>query len=187
MSEQLPQLHMRRKLERLPSLIVPPGYALRPLQPSDAAAWAALLAQTGELGDWSLERAAPYFAPSGPMLLAGSYFLTHNGAPIATAQLHLHHDDEYAPIPELGWVAVSRAQRGRGLGYIVSLAVLHYAASAGHRDVFLRTDDHRLPAISTYLKLGFQPWLRDASAPPRWDRVLQAIGKAASASSSHAG
>lgn len=176
---------MRRSLEGLPALVVPSTCRLRTLEPSDAAAWASLLAENGELGAWSLERAAPYFGPGGPMVLAGSYFLVHDGTPIATAQLHLHHDDEYAPMPELGWVAVSPAHRGQGLGYVVCLAVLHYAAQTDQRQIFLRTDDHRFAAIVTYLKLGFEPWLRDGTAPQRWDRVLGATRTSQSARPSH--
>jgi mycothiol synthase len=167
-----PQLHMRRSLEQLPALVVPSSCRLRSLESSDEAAWASLLAENGELGAWSPARAAPYFGPGAPMLLAGSYFLLYDGTPIATAQLHLHHDDEYAPMPELGWVAVSPAHRGQGLGYVVCLAVLHHAVQTDHHEIFLRTDDHRFAAIATYLKLGFEPWLPDVTAPKRWHRAL---------------
>lgn len=179
MSAQLPQLHMRRVLTSLPELVVPPDYRLRNLELDDAARWAGLLAENGELGEWSMERARPYFAPDSRMVLDGSFFVTREGEPVATAQLHLHLDDAYAPLPELGWVAASPRHRGHGLGYLVCLAVLRYAAFAGHREIFLRTDDFRLPAIRTYLKLGFQPWMFDPSAPDRWKEIYQKLGVAA--------
>lgn len=172
MSDQLPQLHMRRRLDALPELSLPAGYALRTFGPDDAAAWADLLAANAELGEWNLERAARYFAPESRMVLAGSFFVTHAGQPVATAQLHVHLDDAYAPTPELGWVAARSEHRGRGLGRAVCLAVLRFAAAAGHDEIFLRTDDHRGPAIRTYLRLGFEPWLFDSSASERWARIL---------------
>ncbi|HEX5415305.1 MAG TPA: GNAT family N-acetyltransferase, partial [Chloroflexota bacterium] len=172
MSESLPQLHMRRRLDALPELRVPAGYELRTFGPDDAAAWAELLAVNAELGAWGLERAAPYFAPGSRMVLAGSFFITHEGQPVATAQLHQHLDGAYAPTPELGWVAARPEHRGRGLGRVVCLAVLHVAAAAGHPEIFLPTDDHRGPAIRTYRGLGFEPWLFDPSAPARWARIL---------------
>ena len=176
MSAQLPQLHMRRSLTSLPELAVPRGYALRAFGPNDAAPWAGLLSENGELGEWSLERAAPYFAADRRMVLDGSFFVTRDGEPVATAQLHLHLDDAYAPVPELGWVAASPRHRGHGIGYVVCLAVLRYAASVGHSEIFLRTDDFRLPAIRTYVKLGFQPWLFDPSATDRWAAIYQKLG-----------
>jgi mycothiol synthase len=172
MSEQLPQLHMRCRLDALPELSLPAGFELRTFGPDDAAAWAELLVANGELGEWSVERALPYFAPESRMVLAGSFFATHDGQPVATAQLHLHPDDAYAPTPELGWVAARPGYRGLGLGRAVCLAVLRFGAAAGHGEIFLRTDDHRGPAIRTYLQLGFEPWMFDPSAPERWARIL---------------
>jgi len=173
MANQVPQLHMRRRLDALPDLTAPTGYVLRTLRPDDTTRWAELLAANGELGEWTVERAEQYFAPGSRMVLNGSFFVTHDGEPVATAQLHLHPDDSYAPMPELGWVAAHPEHRGRGLGYAVCLAVLRYAAAAGHEEIFLRTDDHRLPAIRTYLRLGFEPWMVDPSAPGRWAGILE--------------
>jgi mycothiol synthase len=162
---------MKRSLSDLPPLRVPAGYALRHFEPGDAAAWAALMARNGELGGWNLAKAEPYFAADGRMPLAGAFFITAGGMPVATAQLHLKPDGSYAPIPELGWVAVDPAHQGHGLGAVASLAVMHYAASLGHGAIFLLTDDWRLAAIRTYLELGFELWLTDASHADRWRKV----------------
>jgi mycothiol synthase len=171
-----PQLHMKRRLTDLPALTLPDGYRLRSLTPVDASAWAALLQHNGELREWDADRAAPFFAPDSTMPLDGSFFITtDDGAPVATAQLHLHRNDDYAPLPELGWVAADPAHRGKRLGLLACLAVLHYAADAGNDELFLRTDDHRLPAIVTYFRLGFEPWMVDESSPTRWQAIRQSI------------
>ena len=170
-----PQLQMKRSLSDVPPLDVPPEYALRHFMPGDAHGWAALMARNGELGEWDIARAEPYFATESRMPLEGAFFITAGETPVATAQLHLKPEGLYAPIPELGWVAVDPAHQGRGLGAVASLAVMHYAASRGHREIFLLTDDWRLPAIRTYLKLGFEPWLADASHPDRWRRIFEEL------------
>jgi mycothiol synthase len=168
------QLHMRRELGELPDLIVPEGVELRSMTPDDLEAWRSLLAGNGELGEWSLDRARALFTPGSPMPLEGSFLATVGGRPAATAQLHLHDGgDPYAPVPELGWVAALPAFQGHRLGRLVCLAVLRHAAGLGHRRVFLRTDDHRLPAIRTYLRLGFEPWMYDPTAPERWRALLR--------------
>ncbi len=174
-SDRVPQLHMRHDLRGLPDLAIPAGYALRALTHDDLAAWADLLDRNGELGEWSAERARPFFSEGSRMPLEGSCFVTWGSEPVATAQLHQHPDGPYAPTPELGWVAVDPAHRGRGLGYVACLAVLRYAASKGYEEVFLLTDDHRLPAIRTYLRLGFRPWMYDATAGGRWAVVLEEL------------
>ena len=169
MSGPWPQLHMRRALDDLSRPRVPPGYALRPLAPGDLLVWVELMRRNGELGVWSAERAASLFA--GQMDLAASFVVTRGDAAVATAQLNPHGRDEYAPTPELGWVAADPAYRGRGLGRAVCLAVLGAAGAAGHREIFLRTDDHRRPAIGLYLSLGFVPWLRDPTSADRWRAI----------------
>lgn len=169
------QLHMRRTLSTLPPTVLPQGYVLRAMTPSDLGPWTSLLDRNGELGHWDIDRSRRLFDPGSPMPLDGSFVVTRDDLPVATAQLHLHTgpDDPYSPVPELGWVSVLPGHRGLRLGRTVCSAVLHHATAQGHRTVFLRTDDHRLAAIRTYLGLGFEPWLYDESAPERWQEVLR--------------
>ena len=177
MSAQPSQLVMEHTLDALPELVVPEPYQLRTLRTEDAAAWAGLINRNGELEEWSIERAAPLFAPDAAMSLDHSFFVEHHGTPVATAQLNLHPAGPYAPWPELGWVAVDPAHRGHGLGYVVCLAVMRAAVIAGHTGIYLLTDDHRLPAIRTYLRLGFQPRMHDDTAPARWKSIMEALGQ----------
>lgn len=172
---QQEQLVMKCVLDMLPELVVPTGYSLRHFTPDDAEAWARLLDANTELGEWDAVRAVPYFAADSPMPLEGAFFAMCGPEPVATAQLHLKSDGPFAPTPELGWVAVVPQHQGHGLAAIVCLAVLHYAAAAGHQQIFLLTDDHRLAAIWTYMKLGFGPWITDGTQAARWDAVHAAL------------
>lgn len=168
---------MRRSLTTLPPLEVPPGYELRHFYPGDEAAWAALVARNGQLGEWTVDTAQPYFATASRMPLDGAFFVTAAKTPVATAQLHLKSDQDTDATPELGWVAVDPAQHGHGLAAVASLAVMHYAASTGHGEIYLLTDDWRLPAIAIYLKLGFDPWITDLSHPDRWQAVREQLSQ----------
>jgi mycothiol synthase len=73
------------------------------------------------------------------------------------------------------WVGVDPDFRGRALGRHVTLEVLYYFRNHGVRDAVLETDDFRLPAIRTYLGLGFVPEYRGPSDPLRWSRVMKAL------------
>jgi mycothiol synthase len=57
----------------------------------------------------------------------------------------------------------------------VCLAVLRAAVLAGHTGIYLLTDDHRLPAIRTYLRLGFRPRIHDDATRARWEPILAAL------------
>jgi mycothiol synthase len=170
---KLPQLHMRYSFTGpTPVVDLPSPYALRTLTPADQGAWADLLQRNGDLGNWDAQRAAPFFAPDGPMPLQSAFVATYGDTLVATAHLHLHRSDAYAPTPELSWVAVDPAHKGKGLGRAVCAAVLQAAATAGYPDIFLLTDDWRHTAIRIYLGLGFVPWYIDASAQQRWQAFL---------------
>lgn len=70
---------------------------------------------------------------------------------------------------------------GKSLGYWMTAACLHEFRRLGLPAAVLHTDDHRIPAVKTYLKLGFAP---DLDAHPsyrsRWDRILAAHPELAS-------
>jgi mycothiol synthase len=72
--------------------------------------------------------------------------------------------------------------RGRGLGRLVCLAVLHYLRHRGDVAAELSTDDFRLSAIRTYLGLGFVPVSLTAMADrddheSRWSAVFTRLGE----------
>jgi GNAT superfamily N-acetyltransferase len=81
------------------------------------------------------------------------------------------------------WVGVRPEHQGRGLGKPLIAACLEGAARAGMGMVFLVTDDHRLPAIRTYLATGFRPCLNswDWTHRPRWRTIRRALATTASA------
>ena len=78
----------------------------------------------------------------------------------------------------LTWVGIHAEHQGRGLAKPLVIAALHAAAANGMKTVFLLTDDHRLPAIRTYLSTGFRPcphsW--DWMQRPRWRRIARQLG-----------
>ncbi len=57
------------------------------------------------------------------------------------------------------------------------MAVINGLFERGFRRCILRTDDFRLPAIKTYLDLGFAPEMLDESHPERWAKAWEALGR----------
>jgi len=171
-----PQLRMTfDRFYDLPPLRVPEGYRLERLRPGQEADWARVLSSTKDLGEWTEERAQKAFT-GRHRVRRDSVFLVYWGdEPVATACVQ--EDDDRPHIPELGWVAVDPRHRGKGLGKVVSVAVLNELYDRGFRRCILRTDDFRLPAIKTYLALGFAPHMMDDSHPDRWAKVWEALGR----------
>jgi mycothiol synthase len=151
-----------------------PGYGLRPFRPGDEEAWLAILL-TGQFDRWDRARLDRMLAAESPRVpLDGIFFATRQGRPVGTASTYLYPDPA-GEVAELGWVAVLPEHRGHGLAMQACRAVLGYMRAHGHRYAFLRTEDFRLAAIKTYLRLGFEPEMTDPSHPGRWEEIRRAL------------
>jgi mycothiol synthase len=163
-----------RRFPALPASRAVQGYELRTFLAGDESAWAEILA-AGDLGTWDRARIDRLLAGErGQAPLDGVFFATFRGQPIATAHLEMR-EESGAICSELSWVAVLPAHRGRNLGYPLCRAALAYAQSAGHAYVYLKTQDFRLGAIKTYLRLGFEPVMLDSMHEDRWNELRPMI------------
>jgi mycothiol synthase len=166
-----PQLFMRRPdLSDLPPAPpLEPGYGLRPAGPADQEQLAGLLSEA--FGDsWDAQRVAGEFSPGNGV--ETTYVVAAPAGVVATAAAR-RLPDRYPDAGYVHYVGARFSERGKRLGEVVTRRVLaHFAAEDLHQAV-LETDDFRLPAIWTYLRLGFVPEPRGPGDVIRWSRVLR--------------
>jgi len=156
-----------------PAINVPVGYRLRGFTENDVEDYLKLAHGAGfthftpeSVAEWAMK-----VLPDGFFLLeheatgelAATAMATHNPTP-------LHPNGG-----ELGWVAGSAAHGGQGLGIAVCLAVIRRYQQAGYHRIYLKTDDWRLPAIKTYLNMGFEPFLFLWDMPERWRALCETL------------
>lgn len=72
-------------------------------------------------------------------------------------------------------VGVVRDYQGRGYGRHISLCALRRLRDRGFSEVMLKTHDNRLPAISLYLSLGFEPKYNFWAGKRKWKRIVSQI------------
>ncbi len=165
---------MRRPdLEALPTMpSFPPGYELRTAGPEDAEAIAAVMVSAfGPEWSASMVREKLLDASDVPE----TFVVTAGGVPVATASARFL-PNQYPGSGYVHWVGAHSAHRGKGLGFAVTLAVLHYFREEGCRDAVLETDPPRLPAIHVYLGLGFRPIPVTPDQERIWSSILAALG-----------
>lgn len=171
------QLFMRRpELTSLPDLPpLPEGYLLRVAGPEDAGGIATVMASA--FGpEWTAERVREALLDA-PDVKETYLIVAADGAPAATASARLV-PERYPGSGYLHWVATHAAHRGKRLGATASLAALHYFRQVGCRDAVLETDPPRLPAIRTYLRLGFVPEYVDPAHEEAWREVMASLAEA---------
>jgi mycothiol synthase len=170
-----PDLVMRRdRLDGLEPIELPAGYALRHFAAGDEAAWTAIMDDA--FGPWEPHDFDAMIGRDDRFAAARVWFVVSDDGdrPIgsATAWRHARFGTETG---YLHMVGVRAAYRGHRFGRALSLAVLHRFAAEALEAAVLETQDFRLPAIRTYLRLGFQPAPADEHQRERWQRVLHAL------------
>jgi len=172
MPKLLPQLRMRHPLIALPARReLPEGYRLRVATREDAEGIANVL-ESAFNEPWNSERVfADLLDDPGVPL---TFVIERDGVIVATAS----YQEKEEPDPSAGWlhwVGVHPDSRGLRLGEIVSHEVISEATSRRRSCVLLTTDDFRVPAIRTYLRLGFEPDNCHENHEGRWIAILQAL------------
>ena len=169
--KQLQMIWSKSKLDASVSWSLPEGYSLRNYREGDDEEYTRVMTQAG-FTNWDQNHTGEVLKKSLP---GGFFFIVHEktGKIVATTAA-LHNPIQGHPFAgELGWVAADPEHKGKGLGYVVCAAVTKRFLDAGYENLFLRTDDFRLPAIKTYLKLGWVPYLFEEGMESRWKKVCE--------------
>ena len=165
---ELPQLFMR--LPRLGPEHAAGDELSDRATPDDAPGIAALLSAAYE-EDWDAARVLHELGPSEGV---DATYVVRAGEDVIAVASARHLPEAFPGAGYLHYVAADNSSSGRGLGGVVTRGVLRHFLEEGLRSVVLETDDFRLPAIRTYLKIGFVPEYRHEEDQARWSKVLPA-------------
>ena len=172
MSRQLRMV--RPNLEDLPELVIPEGYGLRSYIKGDEIHWANIITDSFGGSKRTAEDTRREIIERDVFVPDGLFFTTYEDIPVGTACAWRQSVDE----TEVGYVhmvGVESKHTGYKLGKWVSLAVLYYFRDNGFVCSMLDTDDFRIPAIKTYLNLGFIPLYVEDTQHSRWIQIFETL------------
>lgn len=157
----------------MPEINLAEGFIIQDLEESSLLRYNQLR-QSVEFSPWTVEAFASFRekALSGGILLVTDQ---KTGEFVASACAEKSDFPEYPEIGVLGWVITQPRWRGKYLGRAVSVAAMHCLYRNGYRVFSLLTDDFRLAALKTYLRLGWRPWLYQADMPERWQKIAEKL------------
>ena len=161
-------------LKDLPELQLPAGYDIRTYREGDDAHWARIISDSFGGRERTAQDTENEITSRDVFVPDGLYFVTHRGTPVGTACAWRQSVDE----KEVGYVhmvGVVAEHTGHKLGKWVSLSVLHYFRDNGFISAMLDTDDFRIPAVKTYLNLGFIPVYVEDGQSERWSDIFKKL------------
>lgn len=181
--EQLMMIRLAAPVLEVP---LPEGWAIRSMGPGEGATWASICG--GEFWDPAqisdAERWQQTMAGDAGVREENVFFVCdETGQPVATATAKLLDESaraSFPPTPQplgyLHYVAALPQCRGKGAGSAATAQVLCRLTELGYPDCVLTTDDPRLAAIRSYLRLGYLPVLRGDGMRQRWQAVIGLLG-----------
>lgn len=161
---------IREQLRHLPPQRIPHGYSVRTFRDGDEEIWENIMLESfGKYESFEEEmRIEKAFAPER------IFFLCHKGE-IVGSSAAMYRPEWGSNRGYLHFVAVIPRYSGKGLGLQISLRALLKMKEEGRAGAVLETEDFRLAAIKTYLKLGFEPLLLYPNQRKRWNQVFRAL------------
>ena len=155
----------------VPEVVVAERYALRTYREGDDQQILELQASDGEpMSEHAWRKYLDALLPNG------LFVIEH----VASARLAATAGAVHNPNPgryyfqfggEVGYLIVAPEHRRCGLGGAVCAAVVRRLLGAGYENIRVCVQEHRLAAIRTYLRLGFEPFLLSPSVEQRWEWV----------------
>ena len=166
------QLRMvKLNMSVLPEANIPGEYELRVLRADEKSKWEELCDKAFD----SENNFKSVVEDKKGYVEDGVFVITDGDKLIATGTAILDCNDNGFGYVHM--IAADSDYAGKRLGYEVTAAVMRKLRDEGFDKAELTTDDFRLPAIKTYLKLGFIPDLSvDETMRGRWESIYKIFG-----------
>jgi len=154
---------------QLPGPDVPPDFTLRVGTTCDAAS---VLLEEAFAEPWSVERVESTLLTADDVVQ--TWVVTSADTIVGTASERLL-PVLYPGAGYVHYVGVLPGARGHRLGQILTQACLNGFSDRGLSQAVLETDDFRLPAVRTYLRIGFVPEYRSDPERRAWSEVFRRL------------
>ena len=172
------QLLMSRddKNADLLQLQLPDGYFIRSYNEGDGIGWCKCCID-GDLGVEEISESVfkKIMLDDSSVDPDNIFFLIAPSGDIAGTVTYQHTDDENKGCIHM--VGIEKNYLGKGLAAPLNSYAVKRMIDDGKKYIVLKTDDWRIPAIKTYLRIGFSPVINegDTDMSDRWEKVMEQI------------
>ncbi len=156
-----------------PHCELPAAYVAREYDSLDEPRFYEIMDLAGWPG-WDADRLRPTLSKAIPR---GWFVVAERETDVAVGSaMCLHNYKRVTPFwGNLGWLACDPAHAGHGIGLALTAAVVRRFIEAGYEKIDLYSEDFRLPALKTYLRIGFHPVLHADGMDARWEDICRRL------------
>ncbi|HXH35694.1 MAG TPA: GNAT family N-acetyltransferase [Plantibacter sp.] len=147
------------------------GLVLRAATVADASAIAVVLGESFE-EPWDAQRVRSEFFEAQDV--AAVWVVEDEQGIFGTASERIM-PETYPDAGYVHYVGVLDRARGKRIGAILTARCMQGFAERGLSTTVLETDDFRIPAVITYLRLGFVPTYRSDTERSAWSALLPTL------------
>ena len=147
------------------------GFTVREMRPGEEADWAFCCLTSFDVDSASAEYYEEKMAHDEGVRMCDVFFACKDDKPVATATAKLEKGE-----PFLHYVAANPDFRGHKLALPLISEVVNRHIDLGRDGCYLWTDDWRVPAVKSYLNVGFLPVLFEEGAREVWEKELRLFG-----------
>ena len=155
----------------IPEAKIAEGFTVREMRPGEEADWSYCCLNSFDIESVSPEHYEKMMAHDEGVRMCDVFFACKDDKPVGTAAARTENGK-----PFLHFVAVNPDYRGHKLALPVICAVISRHIELGGEGCYLWTDDWRVPAVKSYLNLGFRPVLFNEGAREAWEKELSLLG-----------
>ena len=165
---------VRWNLERLPAFPLPAGFEIKWYEPGDERCWYEIHLRADRRNSITPELFGRQFGADAAVLKSRQcYLVARPGGIVGTATAWFQADEKN--FGRVHWVALDPGYQGQGLSRPLVSVVCERLKWLGHDKAFLSTSAERIPAIRTYRRFGFEPWIESEREAELWRGVERAL------------
>ncbi len=173
--QEKPQLHMvwpTPERPYCPAVTPAPGYTIRTYQDGDEQAFLHLMSLS-DFDPWDEEKLTYNI---NIVIPDGWFFAVDSNGQIVATAMGQHNYSGLSPFTgDVGWVFCHPDHRGHALSLALCARVTQRFLKADYTKIQLHTEYYRLPAIKTYLKLGYVPAIASSEDAELWADVSEQL------------
>jgi len=169
------ELTLNQKNQKKKDIHLPEGFYLRTFKKQDKKGLIEIFRLSG-LAEWSdieFEVVKSSFLPNG------FFVVVENDTEKIVATMGARHTpNKFNPnAGDIGWLCSHPEFLGKRLGYAAAAAATNRLLEIGYTNIYVNTDDYRLPAIKIFLRLGFEPLMYNNGIEKRWNIIFNKLKK----------